>query len=220
LARRRDRGVPDVIEDLEMGVVDPHRAPELERDEAHALAVTGHQGQVGGDGADQVAVGWRRPLVYGDVPDVHRVVVVLDVQEHRVLRAHAVHVHLRPPTPAPPTSDSLGPPSPKVRPEMARIGLVLGAGGSVGHAYHAGVLAGSEEGTGWDPRRAEVIVGTSAGSVVAALLRAGLDANDLARASLGEELSRPGAELLARSGRRTRLETPGPQHADVARGPS
>ena len=103
---------------------------------------------------------------------------------------------------------------------MARIGLVLGAGGSVGHAYHAGVLAGIEEGTGWDPRRAEVIVGTSAGSVVAALLRAGLDANDLARASLGEELSRPGAELLARSGRRTRLETPGPQHADVARGPS
>ncbi|TMC08180.1 MAG: hypothetical protein E6J29_14890 [Chloroflexi bacterium] len=82
------------------------------------------------------------------------------------------------------------------------------------------MLAGIEEGTGWDPRRAEVIVGTSAGSVVAALLRAGLDADDLARASLGEELSRPGAELLARSGRRTRLETPGPQHADVARGPS
>ncbi|MDQ1475357.1 MAG: hypothetical protein QOE62_586, partial [Actinomycetota bacterium] len=51
---------------------------------------------------------------------------------------------------------------------VVRIGLVLGAGGAVGHAFHAGVLAGITEATGWDARDAEVIVGTSAGSVVGA----------------------------------------------------
>src|SRR5512132_543504 len=35
-----------------------------------------------------------------------------------------------------------------------RIGLVLGAGGVIGHAYHAGVLDGLCEATGWDPRNA------------------------------------------------------------------
>ena len=60
-----------------------------------------------------------------------------------------------------------------------RIGLVLGAGGLVGHAYIAGVLAAIEEATGWDPREAEVIVGTSAGSSVAALLRSGYAASTL-----------------------------------------
>lgn len=56
---------------------------------------------------------------------------------------------------------------------MARIGLVLGAGGVAGQAYHAGVLTALAE-TGWDPRKAEVIVGTSAGSIAAALLRSGV----------------------------------------------
>ncbi len=62
---------------------------------------------------------------------------------------------------------------------MRRIGLVLGAGGVVGLAFHAGVLAALADETGWDPRRAEVIVGTSAGSVAGALLRAGFSASDL-----------------------------------------
>jgi NTE family protein len=61
-----------------------------------------------------------------------------------------------------------------------RIGLVLGAGGVIGHAFHAGVLDGLCDATGWDPRDAEVIVGTSAGSVVGALLRAGFSPRDLA----------------------------------------
>jgi NTE family protein len=80
-----------------------------------------------------------------------------------------------------------------------RIGLVLGAGGVVGHAYHAGTLDGLCDATGWDPRHAEVIVGTSAGSVVGALLRAGFSARDLAARSTGEPLSPEGVELLARS---------------------
>src|SRR4029453_10355370 len=81
-----------------------------------------------------------------------------------------------------------------------RIGLVLGAGGVIGHAYHAGVLDGLCDATGWDPRDAEVIVGTSAGSVVGALLRAGFSARDLAARSTGDPVSPEGAELAARAG--------------------
>ncbi len=63
---------------------------------------------------------------------------------------------------------------------MTRIGLVLGAGGTVGQPYHAGVLAALEHDLGWDPRTAEIIVGTSAGSVTGTLLRLGVPASDLA----------------------------------------
>ncbi|MFV0525829.1 MAG: patatin-like phospholipase family protein [Acidimicrobiales bacterium] len=55
-----------------------------------------------------------------------------------------------------------------------RIGLVLGGGGVTGYGFHAGALAALEAATGWDPRDADVIVGTSAGSAVAALLRGGV----------------------------------------------
>lgn len=74
---------------------------------------------------------------------------------------------------------------------MPRVGLVLGAGGVVGQAYHAGVLAALEHDYGWDPRTAEVIVGTSAGSITGSLLRSGVPAGDLAawtvRAPLTDE---------------------------------
>lgn len=56
---------------------------------------------------------------------------------------------------------------------MARIGLVLGAGGVVGGAFHDGVLRAIADATGWDPRTADIIVGTSAGSHVGAMLRGG-----------------------------------------------
>src|SRR5438132_2030236 len=82
---------------------------------------------------------------------------------------------------------------------MARIGLVLGAGGAVGHAFHVGVLAAVAEVTGWDARDAEVIVGTSAGSVVGALLRAGASAPDLAARAAGTPLSSEGRRLVARA---------------------
>jgi NTE family protein len=68
-----------------------------------------------------------------------------------------------------------------------RIGLVLGAGGAVGAAFHAGALAAIENDLGWDPRTADVIVGTSAGSLVGALLRVGVPASDLAALFVGAE---------------------------------
>src|SRR5687768_10821746 len=60
-----------------------------------------------------------------------------------------------------------------------RVGLVLGAGGATGAAFHAGTLLALEHDIGWDPRTADVIVGSSAGSIVGALLRAGLTTDDL-----------------------------------------
>lgn len=72
---------------------------------------------------------------------------------------------------------------------MTRVGLVLGAGGTVGQAYHAGVLAALEHDLGWDPRTADLIVGTSAGSVTGALLRVGVPAHDLAAWAVDAPLS-------------------------------
>ncbi|HSD09991.1 MAG TPA: patatin-like phospholipase family protein [Candidatus Binatia bacterium] len=83
---------------------------------------------------------------------------------------------------------------------MARVGLVLGAGGVVGHAFHAGVLSALAEATKWDPRSAEIIVGTSAGSRVGAMLRAGVSACDLAAFATGDPPSEDGARFLARLG--------------------
>jgi NTE family protein len=51
--------------------------------------------------------------------------------------------------------------------------LVLGGGGVLGEAWMMGVLAGVEDATGFDLRRCEHFVGTSAGSIVAAHLVAG-----------------------------------------------
>ncbi len=47
-------------------------------------------------------------------------------------------------------------------------------------AFHAGVLWALQHDLGWDARNAEVIVGTSAGSIVGGLLRAGVSPEDLA----------------------------------------
>jgi NTE family protein len=55
-----------------------------------------------------------------------------------------------------------------------RVGLVLGAGGVLGGAWMVGALAALHRETGWDPREADWLVGTSAGAVFAALLAAGV----------------------------------------------
>ena len=62
---------------------------------------------------------------------------------------------------------------------MTRRGLVLGAGGVLGAAWTIGALAAVQDECGWDPREAEVLVGTSAGSVLAASLGCGIGVDDL-----------------------------------------
>ncbi|MEY2435987.1 MAG: hypothetical protein QOF97_823 [Acidimicrobiaceae bacterium] len=76
------------------------------------------------------------------------------------------------------------------------VGLVLGAGGVVGGAYQAGALAALAEATGWDARRADVILGTSAGSITAAALRAGLSPADQFARTTNQAMSPEGHRLI------------------------
>src|ERR1019366_1275927 len=78
------------------------------------------------------------------------------------------------------------------------VGLVLGAGGVVGQAYQAGVLAALERESHWDARGSDIIVGTSAGSVTGAALRVGVPATDLAASTYGRPTSPKGGALLKR----------------------
>lgn len=80
---------------------------------------------------------------------------------------------------------------------MAHVGLVLGAGGILGTAFHAGVLAAVEEATGWDPRSADLVVGTSGGATTGSQLRAGISAADLMAMATGHPLSDEGEEIVA-----------------------
>jgi len=63
---------------------------------------------------------------------------------------------------------------------------VLGAGGVLGAAWTVGALAAVEEQLGWDPRDADVMVGTSAGSVLAAALSCGVSVSELLAHQRGE----------------------------------
>ncbi|MFJ8434625.1 patatin-like phospholipase family protein [Kitasatospora sp. NPDC094019] len=60
-----------------------------------------------------------------------------------------------------------------------RCGLVLGGGGMLGAAWTVGALCAVEEATGRRPGDAEVVLGTSAGAVLGALLAAGVGTDQL-----------------------------------------
>jgi len=92
---------------------------------------------------------------------------------------------------------------------MTRRGLVLGCGGTVGSAWQVGALAALEDGWGWDSRTADVIVGTSGGASLAAMLGAGVGTAELvaahrgrwgARQSVRRFCTRPPAALPALPG--------------------
>jgi NTE family protein len=82
---------------------------------------------------------------------------------------------------------------------VASVAVVLGAGGIVGAAYHAGVLTALAE-VGFDARNADLFIGTSAGSAVAATLRAGFPPIDLAPRNLGHPISAEGTAIVGRTG--------------------
>ncbi len=71
-----------------------------------------------------------------------------------------------------------------------RRGLVLGAGGVLGAAWTIGALDALAELEGFEPHDADIIIGTSAGSVLAALLGGGLSAADLLSHQRGMPMSR------------------------------
>jgi NTE family protein len=71
--------------------------------------------------------------------------------------------------------------------EDPKIGLVLGAGGTLGGAWMTGALHSIATETGWDPGSAQYIVGTSAGSMTGALLACGVPPWFMVAHSSGEE---------------------------------
>jgi NTE family protein len=79
-----------------------------------------------------------------------------------------------------------------------RTALVLGGGGITGIAWEIGMVAGLAD-AGVDLTTADLVVGTSAGSVVGAQLRSGVDLESL----FARQLQPPAQELVSRLGRRT-----------------
>lgn len=74
------------------------------------------------------------------------------------------------------------------RPPARRRGLVLGGGGVLGAAWMVGALKALQDELGTDVREFDQFVGTSAGSVLAALLGAGVSVEDLLAHQLGGSL--------------------------------
>ena len=93
-----------------------------------------------------------------------------------------------------------------------KVGLVLGAGGVVGAAWLIGALEALASETGWDPSSADHIIGTSAGSVVGALVADGIAPEYLAAYSSGrtldevEDVDGRVARLAARMGGPEKLD--------------
>ena len=69
-----------------------------------------------------------------------------------------------------------------------RVGLVLGGGGLVGASWLMGALEALESETGWAPSEAELIVGTSAGSVIGAMTAQGIPPAFMSAYSSGRAL--------------------------------
>ena len=67
-----------------------------------------------------------------------------------------------------------------------RRGLVLGGGGVLGAAWMVGALQALQDETGVDVRDFDAFVGTSAGSILAALLGAGVSVADLVNHQRGD----------------------------------
>jgi len=89
-----------------------------------------------------------------------------------------------------------------------KLGVVLGAGGTVGLAYEAGVLMALKELGGIDAAEADLLIGTSAGSIVAAHLRSGWSVEDLWRSARGEPPNLLGATAEEAARRRDEMLPP------------
>ena len=101
-ARGRQGDVADVLGDLEVRVVDPHRGAHLQRRRGELLAQPGQQVQAAADVGDEVVVARRRALADHDRPDRHVAVRFLVGEERRVERRQPVHMalgHRLPPSP-------------------------------------------------------------------------------------------------------------------------
>jgi NTE family protein len=69
-----------------------------------------------------------------------------------------------------------------------RRGIVLGAGGVLGAAWTMGALSALADGAAFEASSADVVLGTSAGAVLASFIARGVDAAQLARYQRGASL--------------------------------
>ena len=74
------------------------------------------------------------------------------------------------------------------RTRPTRRALVCGGGGVLGFAWMVGALAALQDETGLDVAEFELVLGTSAGSVLAALLGYGLSVDETSRHYRGAPL--------------------------------
>lgn len=76
------------------------------------------------------------------------------------------------------------------------VALVLGGGGTIAYAWHAGVLQALHSEAGWDARAANLIIGTSCGAVAGLALRSGLSPSDMYATQTGQMCSGAGQKVL------------------------
>ena len=142
---RGERGVAQVVLDVEVRVVDPDGPAELEGHESHLLAVARHEVELGVDHLDHVGEGRRRSFEDRHRGDVHVRDVVLDVEERGVQGAQPVRAH---------TPSLRGPPAGRLLPRCRRprgSGRSAGEGaGAVASVARNGVSRGC---AGGSPRR-------------------------------------------------------------------
>src|SRR5690606_7149705 len=67
-----------------------------------------------------------------------------------------------------------------------KVGLVLGCGAGAGAAWSVPMLQQLQQQLDWDAREADVLVGTSVGAVLAALLSSGVAVDTMAASLRGE----------------------------------
>ncbi|MCA1006384.1 patatin-like phospholipase family protein [Rhodococcus hoagii] len=65
-------------------------------------------------------------------------------------------------------------------------GLVIGCGGTLGAAWTVAALVAVRDALGWDPRDADVLVGTSAGAELVTMLGSGIGVDEILAMQLGE----------------------------------
>jgi hypothetical protein len=83
--------VADVVRELERAVVDPHREPDVARDEAQLLAVARDLRQLAGDQREDLVEGGPGTVEDGARADVHVGDPILGVEERAVECAQVVH---------------------------------------------------------------------------------------------------------------------------------
>lgn len=72
------------------------------------------------------------------------------------------------------------------RKKAGKRALVLGCGGVAGAAWQIAILDALQRELDWDARKADILIGTSAGAVLAGLLAAGVSVEQMMRSQRGE----------------------------------